>query len=532
MNPVLNSGRTLRIVEVLFLLASATALCSNAAAATKALSDPLIERGKQVATAADCVSCHSQAKGKLFAGGDALKTPFGNLYAPNITPDLKTGIGGWTKADFTRALRQGVRKDGALLYPAMPYTNYTQITDPDMDALWAYMQSIPAVQKTSPANTLPFPLNVRQGLAVWQDLYFEPGPFVANPAKDAVWNRGAYLVEALAHCDACHTPRNIAQGPETQHALSGAQIEGWYAPDIGSNDPQSSTAKWNVDQLATFLRTGVGAGNVTVFGPMAEVVHQSLSKLPASDVQAMAVYLKDLPDGSKPLKPVSASVPAEQLAAGKGVYEMQCSSCHQSDGKGVAGSVPALAGNAAVVAREPFNVILSMLDGFKPRGTWGVMPSFATVLSDDDIANVSNYVRTAWGNNGQPNATAWSVHNWRPAAEAPSKAQQEAVICPNLPKDVLQPALSEDRSTLLTAAADPASMTKVVGDYRGARPKSSRAQVVEALSSAYCRAIIAGGDSRARTDSRIAEFAQQVALVLARREPAAATATPVSRTSQ
>ncbi len=227
-----------RIVNVICAAVCAAAIQPAMASADTALT----ERGRYVAIAADCGSCHSQ-RGQNFAGGAALDTPFGKIYPPNITQDPSTGIGGWTLADFDRAVRQGIGKDGALLYPAMPYTNYTKISDDDLNALWAYIRSLPAIKHESPKNTLPFPLNIRSSLIVWQELYFKPGSFRPDAAHDAVWNRGAYLVDALGHCDMCHTQRNLAQATEPRHYLTGAQIEGWYAPDI-SDDPLSDIARW------------------------------------------------------------------------------------------------------------------------------------------------------------------------------------------------------------------------------------------------------------------------------------------------
>ncbi len=489
--------------------ASNAALASNAAAAK----DPLVARGHYIALAADCGSCHSAPGGQPYAGGYPLKSDFGIIYGPNITQDVKTGIGSWTKADFERALREGRSKDGSYLYPAMPYDAYTKMTAADMDALWAYMKTVKPVSYTPPKNTLPFPLTVRSGLAVWQDLYFKPGPFVPNAAKDAQWNRGAYLVDALAHCTDCHTPRNIAQGPETQHVLAGAKIEGWYAPDI-SSDSNSKLHGWSVEELTKFLKSGTTPGNAKAFGPMQETVHDSLRFLKDADLRAMAVYLKDQPGGTQLEAATKAKWPADRLADGKLVYENNCSSCHQSNGKGIAGTVPALANNDAVTASEPYNVVMAMLEGFPAQGTWGAMGSFAHQLSDDQIADVTNYVRTAWGNNAIPNATPWSVSNWRKNASAPSSAEADGLLCPSLATDVLQPALAAGPAALKQAARDNAKMSALVGQYRTARPQSSKAQVVEALSTAYCRAVAADHVSSARASAAMANFAQSAAISL------------------
>jgi mono/diheme cytochrome c family protein len=485
---------------------------TSAAKAAPEAGDSLVERGKYLARAGDCMSCHSAPGGKPYAGGYPLKSDFGTIYGPNITQDVATGIGSWSKADFERALREGRSKDGSYLYPAMPYDAYTKLTPADIDALWAYMRTIPAVHNVPPKNTLPFPLTVRSGLAVWQGVYFKPGPFVPDAKKDAQWNRGAYLVQALAHCTDCHTPRNIAQGPETQHLLAGATISGWYAPDI-SNDATSTLNRWSADQLATFFKSGRLPGNSAVVGPMAEAVHDSLRFLKDSDLQAMAVYLKDQPTRAQE---VSASKPqwaADRLAAGKLVYENNCVSCHQANGKGINGSVPALAHNDSVTAAEPYNVVMAMLEGFPANGTWSAMGSFAA-LSDDQIADVANYVRTAWGNDAIPNATPWSVSSWRSNADAPAPSEAHALLCPSLSTDVLKPALAAGPTALKQAAGDPAKMAQLVSDYRTARPKTSDAQLIEALSTAYCRSVAGDKLSEARVSAKIADFAGRAATAI------------------
>jgi mono/diheme cytochrome c family protein len=523
-NRVVNSYSVTAMALTLFSACALSAAAPNtvpgtpakgamAQAATPADANSLVARGHYVSLEADCASCHTGPSGKPYAGGYPLKSDFGIIYGPNITQDVKTGIGSWSKADFERALRKGRTKDGSYLYPAMPYDAYTKMTAADMDALWAYMRTIKAVEYTPPKNTLPFPLTVRSGLAVWQGVYFKPGPFVPDTAKDAEWNRGAYLVEALGHCTDCHTPRNLAQGPETQHLLGGAKIEGWYAPDI-SDDDHSVIHEWNTDQLAKFLKSGSMPGNVKAFGPMQETVHDSLRFLKDSDLHAMAVFLKDQPTVTKAEVASAAKWTGDQLAAGKVVYESNCSSCHQSNGKGIAGSVPALAGNDAVTSSEPYNVVMAMLEGFAPQGTWGAMGSFAKQLSDDQIADVANYVRTAWGNHAVPNATPWSVSSWRKNADAPSTAEIHGLLCPSLATDVLQPALAVGPAALKKAAADSDQMTALVGQYRTARPKSSNAQVVEALSTAYCRAVASEKISEARASAQIADFAQAAATSL------------------
>jgi len=481
--------------------------------------DPLLTQGAYVARAADCRSCHTAPGGAPFAGGNQLKTPFGAIYGPNITPDADTGIGTWTEADFERALRRGVRKDGKLLYPAMPYIDYTKMSDADLKALWAYMRSVPAVHHVvAPADkTFRFPFNLREGLAAWQALYFKPGPWQSAAAKSYDWNRGSYLVTALGHCGECHSPRNVAMAPEQKYHLTGGQLEGWYAPDI-SNDPLSMTAKYSVDQVATFLKTGELPGNALAVGPMAEAIHDSLRYLSSSDLHDIALYLKEEPPpDSEHAKP--ASVTPAELAVGKSLYEDNCAACHQSNGEGTPNQVPALAGNTAVTAAQPNNLVMAMLQGFGPHGTDGAMGSFAKRLTDEQIADIANYVRTAWNNHAEPNAVPWSVGNWRLMADIPARSRQPDLICPLVGADVMRPALREDPALLKRAANDPGALQRVVHDYTAARPKSSAAEVVEALSTAYCRATVSEKTPLAKSAAAIAIFSQDVAVELTRSEP-------------
>jgi len=395
----------------------------------------------------------------------------------------------------------------------MPYEDYTKMTAEDMDAIWAYMRSVRPVKNTPPKNTLPFPFNVRSGLALWQDLYFKPGPFVPDSQKPAQWNRGAYLVQVMGHCSQCHTPRNLAQALETKHNLAGAQIEGWYAPDI-SNDAGSQVNRWSVDQLAKFLKTG-SMGNAKAVGPMQEAVHDSLRLLTDADLTAIAVYLKDQPR-TDPVTADKARWAGDRLAAGQRIYENNCSGCHQANGKGIAGSVPALAGDGAVTAKQPNNVIMALLEGFKPQGTWGAMGSFANTLNDDQIADVTNYIRTAWGNNAIPNATPWGVGSARKTANAPNN-EAHALLCPSLAADVLAPALKATSNTLEQAASSPERMASLVHDYRAERPGASPGVIVEALSTAYCRALSKESISEATMSEQLSDFAQTAASAVSKR---------------
>jgi len=468
------------------------------------------ERGLYIAQASDCGSCHTSQGGKPFAGGTPLKTPFGTIYGSNVTPDGASGIGDWTEADFDRALRQGVRKDGSYLYPAMPYANYTKMTVEDMHALWLYMRALAPIHNVVPKNTLPFPFNVRSSLLVWQTLYFKPGAFEPDPKESEQWNRGAYLVQALGHCDQCHTPRNVGQGLRTDRELTGAEIEGWYAPDI-SGDSLSKVREWREQDLARFFKTGSMPGNVKAAGPMQEVVHDSLSHLTDTDLHALAIYLEHQPASPKPLAPSAVKWPRQ--ADAQSLYRQQCATCHQNDGKGIAGTVPALAHNDAVTAADPSNVVMAMLEGFPAQGSWGAMGSFAQSLTDEQIADIANYVRTAWGNAAMPNATPWAVSSWRKYAQAP-KSGSRALLCPDLSAQAMKPALAAGPDLLRQAASDRNKMRQLVHDYQTDIPNASSGEVIEALSTAYCRALADTAISEPRMSAQIADFAQRVAIGL------------------
>jgi mono/diheme cytochrome c family protein len=373
----------------------------------------IVQRGAYLAAAGDCISCHTADGGQPFAGGYRINTPFGYLLAPNITPDPETGIGRWTADDFYRALHEGVNRRGQDMYPAMPYDFYTRVTREDSDAIFAYLRTVKPVRNAVEVNHLRFPFNQRWTMAGWRELFFGEGTFKPDPAASASWNRGAYLVEGLGHCSACHSPRDVLGGIESRHQYTGAEIDGWFAPNISSN-LHVGLGSWSAEDIATYLKTGVRKGQTTAFGPMAEVVHNSTSHLTDADVAAMAEYLKTLPPGS-PLRSAKAVPPASQVR-GASLYMDHCSACHQAKGRGMPGIFPPLAGNGAVIARDPGNVLQAVLKGIPMQDGYVPMPSFASQLDDQQIADVANYVRTSWGNAATANATAAEVARLRAQA--------------------------------------------------------------------------------------------------------------------
>jgi mono/diheme cytochrome c family protein len=379
-----------------------------------------IARGAYLARAGDCMACHTARGGEPFAGGRLLDTPFGRVAAPNITPDAHTGIGAWSADDFWRALHNGKSRDGRLLYPAFPYPNTTRVTRADSDALYAYLRSVAPARRANQAHALRFPYNQQWALAAWRLLYFKPGVYQADAQRGASWNRGAYLVEGLGHCNACHSARN-SLGASAAGLSGGAMPQsGWYAPSLVSGQ-EAGLGDWKVDEIVQLLRTGV-APRAAVFGPMAEVVTQSLQHLTLADVGAMADYLKSLPASGRAPEQAQQSAPQDEqvqriLKQGKALYEHHCADCHGAKGEGKAPAYPPLAGNHTVTMREPVNAIRIVLNGGFAPGTAGNprpygMPPYGPVMQDAEVAAVVSYLRASWGNAAAP-VTAADVNRYR-----------------------------------------------------------------------------------------------------------------------
>jgi mono/diheme cytochrome c family protein len=385
------------------LLALALALIGGMAARaqnTDKQSFEVVEHGRYMATAADCTACHTVPGGKPFAGGGALETPFGTLLAPNITPDVQTGVGGWTDDEFVNAVRNGVGHDGIHLYPAMPYTYYTRMTRDDVLAIRAYLATVQPVHNLVIANQLPFPFNQRESLIGWNDLYFAPGEFKPDPSKSEEWNRGAYLVEGAEHCGLCHTPKNAMGGDENARTMQGSVLENWYAPDLTDNS-HVGLGDWSIDDIALYLKTGRNRFEMAS-GPMADAITHSLSHLADADIRAMAVYLKSLPPGGGTL-PVPISAKDSKMQRGGAIYYNQCAACHGGEGQGIVGLFPRLAGVPVVQQEQAASLIRVVLEGSRAVATAGAptapaMPSFAWKFSDDDVAALLTYIRNTWGN--------------------------------------------------------------------------------------------------------------------------------------
>jgi mono/diheme cytochrome c family protein len=379
-----------------------------------------VARGQYLSRAGDCMACHTARGGAPYAGGRAIPTPFGAIYASNITPDKDTGIGSWTADDFWRALHHGKSKDGKLLYPAFPYPNFTKITRADADAMYAYFRTTPAVRQQNKEPELRFPFNHRILLAGWRALYFRPGVYEPRKNQSVEWNRGAYLVQGLGHCAACHTARNILGATQSEGDLSGAMIPmlNWYAPPLNSAT-QTGLGDWELQHVADLLKKGVSVRGV-VSGPMSEVVWLSLQHLSDSDIRSMAVYLKSVPQSSEPEEQSAPKRNPENektLKLGAALYEKHCADCHQPRGEGVPPHYPALAGNRGLILGQVVNPVRIALYGGYPPSTQGNprpygMPPFGNVLSDQEIAAVVSYIRNSWGNQGSMVSSA-QVNRYR-----------------------------------------------------------------------------------------------------------------------
>jgi mono/diheme cytochrome c family protein len=369
----------------------------------------LIDRGRYLIRAADCEACHTAIGGEPFAGGRAFVLPFGAIYSTNITPDKATGIGDYSDAEFLAAVHRGVRRDGAPLYPAMPFASYTYLTDADALAIKAYLFSLKPVNAPAIPNTFAFPFNQRWGMAVWALMFNADRRFEPHLDQSPQWNRGAYLVEALAHCGECHTPRNLFQALDNRRKFAGAVTGGWRAYNITS-DPASGVGDWAEQALANYLATGHAEGRGTAAGPMGEAVDLSLVHLTSEDIAAIVAYLRTVPPISNPGLPapkqpdaIAAITPgASGHPLGEQVYAGACASCHGWTGKSPISGIASIAGARSV--NDPSGVNLAQVvlfgGGRRPGEAGMAMPAFGYAYSDSEIAAVANYVTAHFGAQG------------------------------------------------------------------------------------------------------------------------------------
>jgi len=371
--------------------------------------------GEYLARAANCVACHSAPGGQAFAGGLKMATPIGNIYATNITPDTETGIGDYSLEDFDRAVRLGIARDGHRLYPAMPYPSYAKLSSEDIAALYDFfMNEVPPIRQADLESEIPFPLNMRWPLAIWNFFFFEDSPYETDQGKSVLWNRGAYLIQGLGHCGACHTPRGWAWNEKANDGtnelfLSGALLDHWYASNL-TQDPNEGLGQWSKLDIVEYLRSGHNRISSS-FGTMDEVIASSTQYLTDEDLSSMAVYLKDLPlvherDGSAfaydPLTQTELRN-RDYSSPGALVYVQRCEACHVDSGMGYAPYIPPLAGNPVSMDSDPSSLINIVLNGSSRLLVNGLpdayrMPGYRKLLTDNEIANVVSFMRTSWGN--------------------------------------------------------------------------------------------------------------------------------------
>ncbi len=389
-------ARSCAAIVAILTLAWAT---SSSAGASDPQDFTQIERGRYLSVISDCASCHTvPGRNQPFAGGRPIETPFGNILAPNLTPDRQTGIGAWSDDEFDAAVRKGIRRDGARLYPAMPYNAYTKMSRDDVLAIRAYLNTVPSIVNSVVANQLPFPFNIRATMRVWNRLYFREGEYRGDPQKSPEWNRGAFLVDGPAHCGACHTPKSLLGGDKMAEYLQGSNLQGWSAPDI-TNDSGRGLGRWTIPDIASYLKTGHNRVTAAT-GPMAEAVSLSTSQMTDEDAKAIATYLKSLPGHPDDSKPLRGDEPV--MVAGAAIYRDQCSACHGIDGRGIPQLFPSIADSSMVRSDDATSAVRIVLRGARSVATTAEptapgMPSYAWQLNDERVAAVLTYMRNSWG---------------------------------------------------------------------------------------------------------------------------------------
>jgi mono/diheme cytochrome c family protein len=361
-----------------------------------------LRRGQYLVAAGDCMSCHLRSGGEALAGGLGLNTPFGVIYTPNITSDKETGIGGWSADQFYQAMHKGIDDEGRNIYPAFPYPWFTVVSRDDDDAILAFLKTTPPVKYTPPKNDLPFPLNVRSVVKGWNLLYFSAHSFKNDANQSAEWNRGAYLVNGLGHCGACHTPKGALGADKSNRKFQGGTLDNWVAPDLTANE-RTGLGSWSIDDVAEYLGTGrnahAGAG-----GAMADVITYSTSLMSDADRHAIAVYLK----GQAASPSLAVVQPdAGAMRRGAAIYSDACASCHLENGVGQPRYFPPLGPNAMLQQADPIGLEHLILAGGRigtgpTRPSPMTMPSFAWKLTDQEVADVSTFIRNSWGNQASP----------------------------------------------------------------------------------------------------------------------------------
>lgn len=372
----------------------------SAVVQSQELSHSQVERGRYLTTVGNCVACHTDIEndGIPFAGGRALETPFGTIYSQNLTPDDETGLGLWTRDEFYRALDEGVNRHGEQLYPAFPYPYFTNMPRQEIDAIYDYLRTLEPVTMDIPENQLPFPLNLRQSVIGWNALFFENTEFVSDPNQTDEWNRGRYLVDGPAHCGACHTEKNAFGADQDGEYLRGGVLENWFAPNIRGGE-NGGIADWTVEDIVEFLGHG-RSRHTAPMQRMGEVVSFSTQHMPQGDLEAIAIYLKSIDDEARPS---GEDANLERVTAGESIFFDNCAACHGSDGSGVPYIFAVLDGSNKVTAKDPSTLIRIILGGAQAQSTDTApgpvaMPAFAWKLTDEEIADLTTFLRQAWSN--------------------------------------------------------------------------------------------------------------------------------------
>ena len=464
----------------------------------------LIARGKYLTDLGDCQACHSANGGAPFAGGQYMNMPFGNISTPNITPDVDTGIGKYTDADMIRVFHHGVNRAGENLYPAMPYPWYATVPDDDIKAIRAYLFSVAPVHAPRRPNQIYFPFTFRPGITLWNWLVVPDHVFAPDPKLTVSENRGAYIVNGLEHCGECHNNRLLLGNTSLAGRLLGGPIQVWYAPSLRPEN-QSGLGRFSRDEVVAFLRDGHSPHMGTVGGPMSETVDESLSKLTNSDLHAIVDYLYMQPPGATYVARQQV-VPSASVVAGHSIYLSNCASCHQVDGMGVPGHIPALAGNGMVRAAGPQDIVQIVLGGMEARGPYAPMPGLGAGMTDKQIADVANYVRQAWGNGAPANTSAFLVSVARPNSGTLLNGGRgdgcPEVVQPDLAKAVADPSNGIDATLHATALPNMLqSVDKLVTELHAAAPGVSKADAVNGMTIAYCHVLY--GDGALQTDDRL-----------------------------
>lgn len=460
--------------------------------AAEASNADLVKRGEYLAHAGDCVACHSAPEGQPNAGGLYLKTPVGDLSTPNLTPDKETGIGNWSDDQFYRAMHEGIGAKGEYLYPAFPFPWYTKVTKEDALAIKAYLFSLKPIHAPRKEVRIGFPFNIRTGLLTWRTLFFKAGNFKPDPKASETVNHGAYLVEGLGHCGECHNKSKLVGASVWSGKLEGGKIEGYYAPNITS-DGKEGVGLWKKEDIVTYLKTGAKPDHTAVAqGPMKKTIDNSLSKMSDADLGAMADYLKSVA--------AKQSVSADESSQGKPptvasavAYLSNCASCHQNDGKGIKNAITGLVGNGAVTAKGPENVIRAVLGGIPATNGLGPMPALGPTMSDEEIAQAVNYVRSSWGNSAPANVSGGDV--------AAQRKDSETMLAMNRPEGCMSVKVAAKPNTKLPEAINDevkgkldkmstddmiSTIDDILPAIRKSAPDASTDQITNALTAAYC----------------------------------------------